>query len=240
MNPIQKIISARLSSLMGQYESVEAITHMQTRGQLREGFLIDFFKSVIPQKLSINSGVICDAGGTTTTQLDFIVTDESFLPSIGFDGKTAVVPVESALMCAEIKSTLTTSALEQVAGQNASISALKFTNRIVNGGLAVNNINVVIPTLILAFKSHVNRETLSSWLAQNQNTIGICVIDEFTLLRLDGNDIITVTKQSGNPNFWETLVFIGKLYHALTDQSRNRQIIPNWDIYMQGHNGTTA
>ena len=239
MNPIQKIVAARLSSLMGQYESVEAITHMQTIGQLREGFLIDFFKSVIPQKLSINSGIICDAGGTTTTQLDFIVTDESFLPSMGFEGNIAVVPVESALMCAEIKTTLTTQALEQVANQNTSIAALRFTNRIVDGGLAVNNLNVVIPTLVLAFKSNVSRETLSGWLVQNQSTIAICVINEFTLLRLDGNNIVTISKQNNNPDFWETLVFIGKLYHALTDQSRNRQIIPNWDIYMQG-DGTTA
>src|ERR1700740_3398836 len=113
MNPIQKIVSSRLSSLMGQYESVEAIAHMQTRGQLREGFLIEFFKEVIPQKLSINSGIICDASGATTTQLDFIVTDESSLPSMGFGGMIAVVPVESALMCAEIKTTLTVQALEQ-------------------------------------------------------------------------------------------------------------------------------
>lgn len=112
MNPIQKIVSSRLISLIGQYESVEAITHLGTRGQLREGFLIDFFKEVIPQRLSINSGIICDAAGATTTQLDFIVTNESFLPSMGFEGRIAVVPVESALMTAEIKTTLTKASLE--------------------------------------------------------------------------------------------------------------------------------
>jgi hypothetical protein len=234
MNPIQKIVSSRLSSLMGQYESVEAISHMATRGQLREGFLIDFFKAVIPQRLSINSGIVCDASGTTTTQLDFIVTDESFLPSMGFEGRIAVVPVESALMTAEIKTTLTTSALEQVKIQNNSIAALRFTNRIVDGGLAVNNIAVTIPNLILAFKSDVNRETLTDWLRQNTNTIGICVINEFALLRLDRDNITVVTKADTNPDFWETLVFVGKLYHGLTDQIKNRQIIPDWDKYMQG------
>lgn len=234
MNPIQNIVYSRLSSLIGQYESVEAITHMATRGQLREGFLIDFFKEVIPQRLSINSGIICDSSGTTTTQLDFIVTDESFLPSMGFEGRIAVVPVESALMTAEIKTTLTTSALEQVKIQNDSIAALRFTNRIVDGGLAVNNIAVTIPNLILAFKSNVNRETLTDWLRQNTNTIGICVINEFALLRLDRNNITVVTKAATNPDFWETLVFVGKLYHGLTDQIKNRQIIPDWDKYMQG------
>jgi hypothetical protein len=234
MNPIQKIVSSRLSSLIGQYESVEAITHMATRGQLREGFLIDFFKEVIPQRLSINSGIICDASGTTTRQLDFIVTHESFLPSMGFEGRIAVVPVESALMTAEIKTTLTKLALEQVKIQNDSIAALRFTNRIVDGGLAVNNIAVTIPNLILAFKSNVNRERLTEWLRQNTNTIGICVINEFALLRLDRDNITVVTKADTNPDFWETLVFVGKLYHGLTDQIKNRQIIPDWDKYMQG------
>lgn len=234
MNPIQTIVSSRLSSLMGQYDSVEGISHMAIRGQLREGFLIDFFKEVIPQRLSINSGIVCDASGTTTTQLDFIVTDESFLPSMGFEGRIAVVPAESALMTAEIKTTLTTSALEQVKIQNDSIAALRFTNRIGADGLAENNIAVTIPNLILAFKSNVNKETLTEWLRQNTRTIGICVINEFALLRLERDNITEITKADTNPDFWETLVFVGKLYHALTDQIKNRQIIPSWDKYMQG------
>lgn len=234
MNPIQKIVSSRLSSLIGQYESVEAIPHMLTRGQLREGFLIDFFKEVIPQRLSINSGIICDASGNTTNQLDLIVTDESFLPSMGFEGRIAVVPVESSLMTAEIKTTLTTAALDQVRTQNDSISGLRFTNRIVDGGLAVKDMAVTIPNLILAFKSNVNRETLIEWLKQNTNTIGICVINEFALLRLGQDNITVVTKTDENPEFWETLVFVGKLYHGLTDQIKNRLIIPDWDKYMQG------
>lgn len=234
MNPIQQIISSRLKSLISQYESVESISHMVTRGQLREGFLIDFFREVIPQKLSINSGIICDAFGSTTTQLDFIVTDESLLPSIGFEGRIAVVPVESALMSAEIKSTLTTSALEQVKIQNDSVYTLRFTNRIVNGGLAVNNVSVVVPNLILAFKSNVSRDTLIAWMKENVNTIGICVINEFSLLRVDKDKITIVTKDDKEVDFWETLVFVGKLYHALTDQIKNRNITPDWDQYMQG------
>lgn len=217
---------------MEQYESVEALEHTVTRGHLREGFLIDFFKDVIPQRLSINSGIICDAGGAATRQLDFIVTDESFLPSIGFEGRIAVVPVESALMAAEIKTTLTTIALEQVQNQNRSISALRYTDQIYDDE---DNAIVTIPHFILAFNSEVSRRTLKQWLMRNSNTIGICVINEFALLRLDRENITVVTKSENDPNFWETLVFIGKLYRGLVSQIENRRITPDWDRYMQGY-----
>lgn len=234
MNPIQKIVSSRLSSLMGQYESVEAITHMGTRGQLREGFLIDFFKGVIPQRLSINSGIICDASGATTRQIDFIVTDESLLPSMGFESRIAVVPIESALMTAEIKTTLTTNSLEQVKLQSESITSLRFTN----SGTSVEkdrNKTILRPlNSILAFNSEVSRETLIDWMKLNPDTTTICVINRFVLLMLDRNKITAVEKTEQNPNFWETLVYIGKIYHSLTSMIKFRQqITPSWDEYMQ-------
>jgi hypothetical protein len=232
MNPIQKIVSSRLSSLMGQYESVEAIPHMGTRGQLREGFLIDFFKEVMPQRLSINSGIICDASGATTRQIDFIVTDESLLPSMGFEGRIAIVPIESALMTAEIKTTLTTNTLEQVRLQSESIQSLKFTNM-----SGAGNTQVMYPmNSILAFKSTVGKKTLIEWMKTNTDTLAICVINKFVLLKLSENKITVVEKSNKYPDFWETLVFIGKIYHGLTGLMKSRQqITPNWDVYMQGN-----
>jgi len=235
MNPIQKIVLSRLNSLMGQYESVNAITHMATRGQLREGFLIDFFKEVIPQKLSINSGIICDANGATSRQIDFIITDESLLPSMGFKGQIAVVPIESTLMTAEIKTTLRTETLKQVSRQSESIQDLKFTNQNVEEGKD-KNVTLFRPmNSILAFDSDVSVETLKTWLKESTDTLSICVINKFTLLKLDKENITTVTKTDENPDFWETLVFIGKVYHALNELIKNRQqITPSWDKYMQG------
>ena len=235
MNPIQKIVLSRLNSLMGQYESVNAITHMATRGQLREGFLIDFFKEVIPQKLSINSGIICDANGATSRQIDFIITDESLLPSMGFKGQIAVVPIESTLMTAEIKTTLRTETLKQVSRQSESIQDLKFTNQNVEEGKD-KNVTLFRPmNSILAFDSDVSVETLKTWLKESTDTLSICVINKFTLLKLDKENITTVTKTDENPDFWETLVFIAKVYHALNELIKNRQqITPSWDKYMQG------
>ena len=235
MNPIQKIVSSRLSSLMGQYESVEAITHMATRGQLREGFLIDFFKGVIPQSLSINTGIICDASGATTRQIDFIVTDESLLPTMGFEGRIAVVPIESALMTAEIKTTLAIDTLEQVKIQSESIVSLRFTNVNSDNELTKNNAVFYPMNSILAFNSTVRIETLIEWMKQNKNTIAICVINKFVLLKLGEGEITLIEKKEESPQFWETLVYIGKIYHGLTGLIKNRQqIVPNWDKYMQG------
>jgi len=55
MNPIQKVVQARITSLLAQSASADAINHMTTKGMLREKYLAEFLKDLIPQSLSITS-----------------------------------------------------------------------------------------------------------------------------------------------------------------------------------------
>ena len=234
-NPVQNLVKARLSALMAQYQAAESTHHMATRGQLREKYLIDFFKDVIPKKFSISSGIICDASGETSHQLDFIVVDEEFLPAMGMHDGVAIVPVETAILSAEIKTTLTQKALDQVAQQNVGLSKLRYTDRKISEELGVSTDNVIIPTIIFAFNSEVSVDRLKKWFGNNPNTISCCIINQYSILKRGAEDFNIVENGPDVPDFWETLVFIGKLYHALLDISSMRPIRPNWDQYMQGY-----
>jgi len=234
-NPIQNIVVSRLKGLISQYELAEAIEHLPTRGQLREKYLIDFFKDVIPQRFNLDSGIICDAEGESSRQLDFIVSDDTFLPAMALHDGVSLVPIESAIMSAEIKTTLTKDSLEQVEAQNNSIEKLQYTNRKFEGEPSSNSESVLFPSAILAFNSKVNRDTLIDWMNRNPRTIAICVINQFSILNLGKDNIEVIVKENGHPDFWETLVFVGKLYHALEEVSSRRTIRPNWDLYMQGY-----
>lgn len=235
-NPIQNIVLSRLKGLISQYDLAESIEHLPTRGQLREKYLIDFFKDVIPQRFNLDSGIICDAKGESSRQLDFIVSDNAFLPAMTLHDGVSLVPIESALMSAEIKTTLTKSSLEQVESQNNSIEKLQYSNRKYEGELSLNTGEVLFSSAILAFNSHVNRETLVDWMKNNSRTFAICVINQFSILNLGKDNIKIIEQGNGFPDFWETLVFVGKLYHALEEVSNRRVIRPNWDLYMQGYN----
>lgn len=234
-NPIQNIVVSRLKGLVSQYELAEAIQHLPTRGQLREKYLIDFFRDVTPQRFNLDAGIICDAKGEASRQLDFIVSDDSFLPSMALHDGVSLVPIESAIMSAEIKTTVTKSSLDQVELQNKSIQKLQYTNRKFEGEISLNNGEVLFSSAILAFKSNVSIDTLIEWMNKNSRTFAICVINEFSLLNLGGGRIKIIKQENDYPDFWETLVFVGKLYHALEEVSSRRSIRPNWDLYMQGY-----
>ena len=233
-NPIQNIIISRLKGLISQYDLAQAIEHLPTRGHLREKYLIDFFKDVIPQRFNIESGIICDAKGNSSRQLDFVVSDNSFLPSMALHEGVSLIPIESAIMSAEIKTSLTKSSLEQVETQNNSIEKLQYTNRKFEDELSLKNGEVLFSSAILAFNCHVKRDTLIDWMKRNSRTFAICVINQFSILSLEKN-IKIIEQEQDYPEFWETLVFLGKLYHALEEVSNRRIIRPNWDLYMQGY-----
>lgn len=234
-NPIQNLVVSRLKSLISQYELAEAIEHMPTRGQLREKYLIDFFKDVIPQRFNLDSGIICDAKGDSSRQLDFIVSDDTFLPAMALHDGVSLVPIESAIMSAEIKTSLTKSSLEQVEAQNNSIEKLGYTNRRFENELSLDTQKVLFSSAVLAFNSHIKEDSLIEWMKRNPITFAICVINQFSILNLGRDNIKVIRQEEKYPDFWETLVFVGKLYHALEEVSNRRTIRPNWDLYMQGY-----
>ena len=103
MNPIQKVFQARIDALIAQSNGAKAVEHPTTKGSLRERYLIDFFRELIPQSLSITSGLICDASGRCSPQIDFIIKDDNTLPSVNMMETVSLVPVESVHLTAEIK-----------------------------------------------------------------------------------------------------------------------------------------
>ena len=111
-NPIRDIFIARIKQLMSQYEESKAIEHDSTQGAMREQYLKNFLREMLPPKFSPVSGFIADMNGNITPQLDMIFIDRSELPTVSLVNDTVIVPAEIALLTAEVKSTLKTNHLE--------------------------------------------------------------------------------------------------------------------------------
>ena len=234
-NPIKSVVRARVAAMMAKYNEAGSVAHMGVRGQLREKYLIEFFRDVIPQSFSITSGIICDASGASSMQMDFIVTNDAMLPSMALHEDISIVPIEAALMTAEIKSNLTVQALEQVEKQASAIGELRYTYRTSSDSIDLAAPKFMIPSVILAYNCNVNKKKLEEFLERNRFIVGICVVNNFSLLKLSSSSSTFVNPRDEKGEFWETLVFVGKLYHALQDVSLSRVLRPNWDQYMQGY-----
>jgi len=229
MNPIRKVLQTRIENLVKLANVAAEVSHNATIGSLRESYLTDFFKELIPESLSITSGFLSDALGNITCQLDWVVTVKASLPLIAMQDNVSIIPVESALLVAEIKSTLNSEALKQVAKQNKYIAALRLS------GSLKETEKFIIPTIILAFSSDLSEDSVRKWMldSENGNTVLCCVIDKYTLIK--NNDCVDINRKDSNGiRYYETLAFIAYFYYALEYLVEQRSFRPDWNNYLIG------
>lgn len=227
MNPIQKVFQARIDALIAQSNGAEAFEHATTKGSLRERYLIDFFRELIPQSLSITSGVICDASGKCSQQMDFIIKDDNMLPSLNMMETVSLVPVESVHLTAEIKSTLRKVDLNQVRESRKTFVSLQLAT-IPNE----NQAPVKIPTVILAYKNQVSLNTLKDWMKTNGDIVAICVIGKFSIAQANNTGITVYEPGNDKPKHWETIVFATQLHDWLLTSIAAPKGKPLWQCYL--------
>ncbi len=198
-NRIRDIFIARIKKLMSLFEELKAVEHAQTKGTMREGYLKDFLREMLPPRFSPVSGFIADAYGNITPQLDMIFIDRSELPTVSLGGDTMIVPAEIALLTAEVKSRLTTDDLDQIKRQRGIYNTL--TQFLSWQPISREHAIQRVPNIILAFKSDVAEETLRQWVSENY-LIGLCVIEGICIYpsvfqgrRVDLNEILPEIRQ---------------------------------------------
>ncbi|MBM4941671.1 hypothetical protein HYO29_22585 [Vibrio parahaemolyticus] len=226
MNPIKKIIQSRINSLKELSTGFDAIQHNTTKGTLRENGLIEFFKSIVPQKLSISSGIICDSLDGVSNQTDFIVYNKEVLPSLFLSSEISLIPIDSVYLTAEVKSTLSKKDLEQIGNARSNFNTLRISS-------LDQNTNVKIPTVVLAYSTSVAESTLIDWMKEQQDVVSICVIDRFTLSRESGGVKKYVYSKESEFND-EVLTFSSQLFEFLSTEIEKGKPKANWEAYIIG------
>jgi hypothetical protein len=162
-----------------------------------------------------------------------IVTDTSFLPTIGLHDNVAIVPVESAMLFAEIKTRLATDTFEQVRGQTSALAELEAVEREHVDDLDLGGLAISVPGIVLALESSVREDRVVEWVTGERALIGVCVLGAYSVTR-GARDAVSVVRSDAQDPFVETLDFVGRLYHALTATVRRRRnVVPDWTRYMR-------
>ena len=137
----------------------------------------------------------------------------------------SVVPVESALLVAEIKSNLDINSLDQVKIQNEKLSSMNISGE-------MGRKKFIIPTIILAYDSKVKRETLKNWMESNGNTVACCIFKKDTLVKDEGIKIFENT--SYGIKHHGVLAFVATFHKMLEYLIKERDFQPNLDVYLTG------
>lgn len=226
MNPIQQLIQARIDALIANSSGAGAVGHAGTTGSLRERLLIDFFKEMIPQHLSIASGIACDAVGRVSKQLDFMVKSEEVLPSMMLMDSVSIVPVDALYLVAEIKSTLTTEHLEEIAEAREQLNELE-TSLLPDGP-----VDIKVPSVVLAYESRVARDRLERWVDDTADVVAVCVIGSMNISKRTSGLCVDVASPE-HPRHWEVLTFASDMFAFLYRSMRTRGR-PLMEAYVRG------
>ncbi len=228
-NRISEVVKARLCGLRSLLEESRQIDHRGTQGALREKYLLEFLESLLPPSLSISGGFICDALGGITPQLDLILAEKSAIPSIALTGDVALIPVETALLAVEVKSTLTSKDKVQI---QAQVGALRNLHP---QALRPDPRGFAVLLYIFAYDTTVKESTLEKWLREIDELYGICLLGDRLLYKDKPQHLMPTVV--GSDNEWEeTRAFVSVLIKAveLLRCKRPPAEWPMWVNYLEG------
>lgn len=225
MNLIRKIIQTNIDKILTQSEDISGLSHNPSIGSVRESYLIEFFKTLIPDTVSIKSGFITDATGKISPQLDFIVVKNSSIPFFEMKDGISVIPIESVLLIAEIKSLLTTKDLEQIQNQVSLITSMNLTGE-------AGSENFIVPNIILAYDTNINSDTLAKWIETNGNTVACCSLKKNTFIK--DEKVIEFENFAFEIKHHGVLAFVSTFHKMLDFLNSKRDYKPNMDAYLTG------
>lgn len=123
----QAILESKLSILLD---------HPVTKGEHCESAWIDFFRSFLPNKYSVDKGFVFDAQGNVSEQIDIIIYDSLYSPLIfGTEAGEKFITAESVYAVFDSKQKIDKKTLADTNAKIASVANLKRSSRkIINGG----------------------------------------------------------------------------------------------------------
>ncbi|MGC9366701.1 MAG: DUF6602 domain-containing protein [bacterium] len=236
---IKDIFISRLKRLEESINESSSILHDATKGALREAYLRDFVSDIMPPNLSTGSGFICDCFGTISPQIDFILAENNQIPSIALMENIALVPVETALMAMEMKSTIKSNTKYQLQKQCDEFNKMKPVFPLKPGEEKNKNKNSPIFLSIIALESEVKKETLLEWFRDIPTLLNICVIGKYTIkIKSYGNSVCDIIEGT---NYIETLNYFSTVINNCYDNFEYRSKITggkgfgrSWIAYIVG------
>ena len=80
-----------------------SITHNATMGNINEKYFIDMIKNYLPDRYAIDTGIVIDSEGKTSDQIDIIIFDNQYTPTLLDQNDHRYIPAESVYAIFEVK-----------------------------------------------------------------------------------------------------------------------------------------
>ena len=100
------------------------VQHVGERGRMNELALSQLLESFVPERVGVGTGVLIDANDTQSQQTDVILFDRADQPAVMAQTTQVLFPVEVALACVEVKTTLSSGEVKDCLEKRATLHTL--------------------------------------------------------------------------------------------------------------------
>lgn len=104
--------------------SKRSITHDGVMGEINEQTFISFFAKYLPGRYNISSGIIIDSAGKTSDQIDVVIYDRQYTPTLLDQHDHRFIPAEAVYCILEAKPKIDRSYLEYASKKAQSVRKL--------------------------------------------------------------------------------------------------------------------
>jgi hypothetical protein len=108
--------------------STTSITHDGVMGDVNEKHFIEFLLRHLPKRYAVDSAIVIDSNGDTSDQIDIVIYDNQYTPTLLGQHDHRFVPAEAVYAVIEVKPTINKAYLEYAGQKAASVRKLKRTS----------------------------------------------------------------------------------------------------------------
>lgn len=105
-----------------------SVTHPGKRGDVAERHFITVLRQYLPNRYSVDSAIVLDSKGKTSDQLDIVIYDRQYTPTLLDQHEHKYVPAEAVYGVLEVKPTINRRHLGYAADKAASVRRLHRTS----------------------------------------------------------------------------------------------------------------
>lgn len=145
---LQQAFARQQDVLRAQLKLAEfSITHDGKRGDVAEQHFITVLRQFLPSRYQVDSAIILDHTGETSDQIDIVIYDRQYTPTLLDQRHHKYIPAEAVYAVFEVKPTLNKVYLEYAGNKIASVRRLRRTSAAITDIRGVNAPNAHKPIL---------------------------------------------------------------------------------------------
>ena len=127
MTIFRKYLISKIKHAIELSNQFGALSNPSIKGRLREIFITELIEPLLPDGISVTTGVIIDPKGVESDQLDVIIYSSAVLPNLIKTKEQSVVPAGAVLCVIEVKSILNKKEIRDSIKKANSIKSLFIT-----------------------------------------------------------------------------------------------------------------